>query len=78
MAKGATKGILSRITCPVLVIGGESDYITPLDAQKKLASLLMEGEFCSVPAGSHNLQLEFDEYICLKAKEFWTKKLSTP
>lgn len=74
LAKGQTQNVLSRINTPSLIVAGTHDYVTPKKNQEHLAAGLVNGEYFSVPNGSHNVQLDFGEYVCLKAQDFWKKR----
>lgn len=78
MSLGNTTALLSRINCPVLVVSGANDQVTPTMVQRKLASGLKNSEFFSVPLGSHNVQLEFADYLSRKIREFWSQRLVNP
>jgi pimeloyl-ACP methyl ester carboxylesterase len=73
MTKGHTHNILPKISTQSLVVAGASDYVTPPANQQALARDLLNAEYFQIPAGSHNVQLDFGEYVCLKAQEFWKK-----
>jgi pimeloyl-ACP methyl ester carboxylesterase len=74
MAQGLTQNVLPRVPTPSLVIAGARDHVTPPDQQRRLAEALPQGEFVEMPLGSHNVQLDFGDYVGLKAEEFWTKR----
>ncbi|NCN26508.1 alpha/beta hydrolase [bacterium] len=74
MTKGNTQNILSRILTPTLVVAGGADLVTPPDNQRNLARDLPNAEYFEIPTGSHNVQLDFGDYVCLKAEEFWIKQ----
>ena len=69
-----TKGIVPRVRTPALVIAGSKDLITPPVNQKNLSQLLPDAEFAEIPTGSHNVQLDFGEYVGLKVEEFWKRR----
>jgi len=71
LSNGMPEGLLKKIQIPALVIAGARDLITPKERQHDLAKVLPKGEYIEIPAGSHNVQLDFGEYVCLKAEEFW-------
>lgn len=74
MTKGNTQNILPRILAPTLVVAGGHDLVTPPDNQRNLARDLPNAEYFEIPTGSHNVQLDFGDYVCLKAEEFWSKQ----
>jgi pimeloyl-ACP methyl ester carboxylesterase len=71
LARGTTESLLPRIKTPTLVVSGGNDQVTPPAIQKSLADGLPNSHFFSVPLGSHNVQLEFADYLARKIKEFW-------
>lgn len=64
------RAILKTIDCPVLVISGENDRVTPVKFQKVMASEIDKSEFLIVPYGSHCTQLDFPDYVNLKLEKF--------
>jgi pimeloyl-ACP methyl ester carboxylesterase len=74
MSRGATRSILPRIKTPSLVVAGALDRVTPPSEQQALASLLPDAKYIEIPAGSHNVQLDFGEYVGLKVEEFWSER----
>ncbi len=71
---GMSHDVAKRIKTPSLVIAGARDHVTPRNAQKEMAAALFDADYAEIPAGSHNVQLDFGEYICLKVEEFWRKR----
>ncbi len=71
LSQGKTIGLLPRIQCPSLVVSGANDQVTPKNSQINLAKGLVNSELFSVPLGSHNVQLEFADYLVRRIKEFW-------
>ncbi len=74
MSHGLTQNILPRIQTPALIVAGARDHVTPSDQQQRLAAGLRQGEYVEIPLGSHNVQLDFGEYVGLKAEEFWAQR----
>jgi len=74
MSRGATRTVLPRIKVPTLVVAGALDHVTPPSEQAALASLLPDSKYVEIPAGSHNVQLDFGEYVGLKVEEFWRER----
>lgn len=71
LARGHTKGILKKVKQRTYVIAGSQDRVTPPDNQKLMAELLPNSKYIEIPTGSHNVQLDFGEYIDLKIEELW-------
>ena len=63
--------ILPTIECPVLVISGENDKVTPVKFQREMSQSIRTSEFLVVPYGSHCTQLDFPDYINLKLEKFF-------
>lgn len=74
MSHGHTRSILPRVGVPAVVVAGARDRVTPPIEQKALASLLPDACYIEIPAGSHNVQLDFGEYVGLKVEEFWRER----
>jgi proline iminopeptidase len=49
---------LHRIACPVLVTVGRHDWITPVDASRRLVSLLRDGRLVVFERSGHSPQIE--------------------
>ncbi len=75
LSRGSTEALLPRIKAPTLVVSGGNDQVTPPLIQQKLAENLENAEYFMIPLGSHNVQLEFSDYLRRKIDEFWQKKL---
>jgi pimeloyl-ACP methyl ester carboxylesterase len=72
--KGGTAPLLPKVRTPSLVVAGAKDHVTPPSEQKYLAGKLHDASYCEVPLGSHNVQTDFGEYVCLKAEAFWRER----
>ncbi len=73
MSRGHTRAILPRVQVPGIVVAGALDRVTPPSEQRALAELLPQSFYVEIPAGSHNVQLDFGEYVGLKVEEIWRK-----
>lgn len=73
LSRGNTETLLPRIKTPTLVVSGGNDQVTPPSIQQDLATKLHHSEYFSIPLGSHNVQLEFADYLRRKIQEFWSK-----
>lgn len=69
MSRGTTAQIIDKVHVPSVVVAGAKDYITPRDVQHRLADRLKDSEYVEIPAGSHNVQIDFGEYVCLKVED---------
>lgn len=74
MSTGQIKNILAKVKTPTLVVAGALDRVTPPSEQQELANCLPDAEYVEIPAGSHNVQLDFGEYVGLKTEDFWRKR----
>jgi pimeloyl-ACP methyl ester carboxylesterase len=74
LSKGMTSALLSKVRVPTLVIAGARDHVTPPEQMQRLAEGLPDGVYVEIPAGSHNVQLDFGEYVGMKAEEFWRQR----
>lgn len=69
MTRGSTAHILEKVQVPSVVVAGAKDYITPKESQQHLSERLASSEYIEIPAGSHNVQIDFGEYVCLKVED---------
>lgn len=74
MATGSSAAILGKIRTASLVVAGSADLVTPPNEQKHMADHLPDSEYLEVPAGSHNVQLDFGEFVGLKVEDFWKRR----
>jgi pimeloyl-ACP methyl ester carboxylesterase len=73
LISGQTANIVAKIKTPALVVAGSRDFMVPPSEVKALATALPIAEYLEVPMGSHNVQLDYGDYVCLRAEEFWRK-----
>jgi pimeloyl-ACP methyl ester carboxylesterase len=76
--KGTTDHLLPKIRVPTLVMAGAHDPITPASQMKQFAAKIPGAEYVEIPGGSHNIQLDFPEYIALRVEEFWRSRKLEP
>jgi pimeloyl-ACP methyl ester carboxylesterase len=62
--------ILPSIKCPVMIISGEDDRVTPAKFQRAIAKRIPHSELLMVPYGSHCTQLDFPDYVNLRLEKF--------
>jgi pimeloyl-ACP methyl ester carboxylesterase len=62
--------ILERITCPVLIIAGSKDTVTPLKFQEEMHRRICNSQLLVVPYGSHCTQLDMPEFVNLRIDKF--------
>ncbi len=58
----------SKIKAPTLIVGGESDKLTPLKYQIEIKDCIDNAQLTTIPYGSHCCQLDFPEYVSLLIK----------
>ena len=75
LMKADLRSRLSSITAPCLVIHGSDDRVTPMDAARMLAAVLMQAEVAWVPAAGHDLPGAWPEETAALIRGFLT---STP
>lgn len=62
--------ILRKVRTPTLIIAGEKDGITPSPMQQELHQEIEGSEFQLIPYGSHCTQLDFPDFVNLRAEKF--------
>jgi pimeloyl-ACP methyl ester carboxylesterase len=62
--------VANSIRCPVLIMSGERDFVTPQNYQRELHHNIAGSEFVSIPYGSHCCQLDFPDFVNLKIQKF--------
>ena len=65
--------LLPNISCPTLIIAGDTDMLTPISFQKEMHDQIKGSDFLLIPYGSHCSQLDFPDFVNLKMTEFLTK-----
>jgi pimeloyl-ACP methyl ester carboxylesterase len=63
--------VLDTIHCPTLIVAGEKDGITPPSYQREMHQRIANSEFQMVPYGSHCTQLDFPDFVNLRAEKFF-------
>ena len=61
---------LAKIKAPVLVIGGQRDYLTPIGVIEQMAKGFAKADLESIPHGSHNAHMDFPEDVNDLISEF--------
>jgi len=56
-----------RIRCPVLVLNGEEDELSPIEVLREKAALLPNGRLVSFPRAGHRLEEALDEALDIAA-----------
>jgi 3-oxoadipate enol-lactonase len=63
-------GILPSIRCPVLVVVGEEDTLTPPAVAEKMAAAIPNAELAVIPKAGHVSNLEQPELFAQRVEEF--------
>jgi len=63
MARPDARKFLPNLTCPVLVMWGDSDQLTPPEANREIAALLPQAEVLELPQCGHMLTMEQPEQV---------------
>lgn len=77
LTRGLSPSLVSKIKAPSYIISGANDKVTPASNQKELHQALPQSTFISIPAGSHNVQLDFGDYINMKVESLWNNSKSS-
>ncbi|KUL94584.1 alpha/beta hydrolase [Bosea sp. WAO] len=56
-------GVLAGLTCPVLILCGEEDRLTPLAEHEAMASLVPQARLVAVPGSGHMTPIENPEAV---------------
>lgn len=62
--------VLDRIECPVLIISGTKDGVTPVSHQEKMHHRIRGSQFLRVPYGTHCTQLDLPDFVDLRIQRF--------
>lgn len=62
--------VLDRVECPVLIISGNKDGVTPYAHQEKMHRSIRGSQFMRVPYGSHCTQLDLPDFVNLRIEKF--------
>ena len=63
LARHDATDMLFGVTCPVLVIAGERDYLMPTRQARRMAWRIPGAEYREVPAGTHFALFEYPELV---------------
>ena len=63
MARPNARTHLASVACPMLVMCGESDQLTPLECSLEIAALVPQARFVAVPRCGHMLTMEQPEIV---------------
>jgi pimeloyl-ACP methyl ester carboxylesterase len=62
--------LLRSLTCPVLIVCGENDVITPVDGHREMAALVPQAKLVIIPGSGHMTPLEAPDLVT-KALRAW-------
>jgi pimeloyl-ACP methyl ester carboxylesterase len=63
MARPDARVHLSKVRCPVLVMCGEADQLTPPERSREIASLVPHARLVTVPRCGHMLTMERPDVV---------------
>lgn len=63
IARPDARGHLAQLRCPVLVMCGEDDRLTPPERSREIASLVPQGQLVLVPRCGHMLTMERPDVV---------------
>lgn len=63
MSRPDARATLPQLTCPALVMWGDSDQLTPPDVNREIAALLPQAEAVELPQCGHMLTMEQPEQV---------------
>lgn len=63
-----SRPLLSHVSCPVLLVSGEEDEVTPATTVEELAAALPAARFAAIPAAGHSPHLEQPERVAEEAQ----------
>lgn len=72
-ARPDQRGDLGGLTCPLLVLCGSEDGVTPLEAGRALAEAVPEGRCIALPATGHMAVLEAPQMVAGHVTDFLTR-----
>lgn len=72
MSRPDARAHLPQVRCPVLVMCGDSDQLTPLDCSREIAALVPGAELEVVPACGHMLTMEQPEFVNARLNRWLT------
>lgn len=74
MARPDARPHLARLTCPVLVVCGESDQLTPMEHSRAIAAAIAHAELKTVPDAGHMLTMEQPDLVSQLLSD-WIRRL---
>ncbi len=63
MSRPDARAFLPNLTCPALVMWGDSDQLTPPEVNREIAALLPQAEMMELPQCGHMLTMEQPEQV---------------
>ena len=77
MARPDSRPLLRRLQCPVLVVCGDADALTPPECSREVAAAVSQAELHLLPACGHLLTWEQPEAINALLRD-WLGRLEAP
>ncbi len=66
---------LPSIRCPVLIVAGDRDPMTPRDLSDRMARMIPGADLLIVPGGTHYVPIEYPELMNLRLEKFLRDRL---
>lgn len=57
------RSALKDLTCPILLVAGDNDQITPFALQEEMADLIPQSQLIKISGGSHNAHMDFPDKV---------------
>lgn len=70
--------LLSRVTCPTLIVTGERDFFTPVPVATKMAQALSRAELFVIPRATHYTPLERPDVVNPRIERFLSENSIRP
>jgi len=70
--------MIGSIEVPLLLIGGQRDYLTPGRISRRIASEVPNAELMMVRGGTHYTPLEYPELLALRVEKFIRERINVP
>ena len=72
------EGVLEKINVPTLVVGGDSDLLTPAWLSREMHDRIPGSELLMIPGGTHTALFEQPELINLRLEKFLRERIDGP
>lgn len=69
-----SRPLLGEVRCPVLVLCGEEDVLTPPAQSREIAALIPGAELQILPRGGHRMVIEYPDAVAAAVAEFLARR----